>query len=535
MEASDVAERLEMSTAEIGLSVRTTNCLEERGIFTVNDLLNSTRRGPVEHFQFRRKDVGRSVQGPGGDRLLSAIERGRRPACRQIRLAASAPAVIDFGAQLSDSTRRNAATGGPVPGCSAASARPSSSPSFWSGAAPGWSWGFVTLVMPEWRVNHEFVAHTCTVLGKRIVEDPGDAALCRPEVRIQLRGRRRRHADPGSMTSTGTYSSSRQERRGRAGRLCRRTGSIPAGMIRPGPRWRCWCGATSCWNWLVLIVPLSFVAIGGGGLVFTVLHWGTSVESRAARLRRTPRDLLSGRRGRRGGPARRARPRRHHQQSGDAAGLPAAHEQLAGLGAAWPAAGLPGVERPGVGVRGAGHPRLPGAKARLAADGLHRGLSLGGRGAGRALRAATAHHHGHRSHAGGDFGPSAAAGPRVPGVRVAGRPQQDPPPRPAAGLRRGGDLPAGDQYPHRNAPRSIASRLLHYERCDGAAHDPGRGRVPAAGPRRGHALLQRPATTASNGSWWCGKTSPGGPLCSDPSPSWSIRGRKRTSRREHAP
>ena len=35
--------RLEMSTAEIGLSVRTTNCLEERGIFTVEDLLNSTR------------------------------------------------------------------------------------------------------------------------------------------------------------------------------------------------------------------------------------------------------------------------------------------------------------------------------------------------------------------------------------------------------------------------------------------------------------------------------------------------------------
>ncbi len=37
-----MAQRLEMSTAEIGLSVRTTNCLEERGIFTVRDLLNST-------------------------------------------------------------------------------------------------------------------------------------------------------------------------------------------------------------------------------------------------------------------------------------------------------------------------------------------------------------------------------------------------------------------------------------------------------------------------------------------------------------
>ena len=35
-------QRLEMSTAEIGLTVRTTNCLEERGIFTVRDLLNCT-------------------------------------------------------------------------------------------------------------------------------------------------------------------------------------------------------------------------------------------------------------------------------------------------------------------------------------------------------------------------------------------------------------------------------------------------------------------------------------------------------------
>ena len=35
-------ERLEMCTAEIGLTVRTTNCLEDRGIFTVRDLLNST-------------------------------------------------------------------------------------------------------------------------------------------------------------------------------------------------------------------------------------------------------------------------------------------------------------------------------------------------------------------------------------------------------------------------------------------------------------------------------------------------------------
>jgi DNA-directed RNA polymerase subunit alpha len=42
-EGQSLKKRLDMSTAEIGLTVRTTNCLEERGIFTVEDLLNCTR------------------------------------------------------------------------------------------------------------------------------------------------------------------------------------------------------------------------------------------------------------------------------------------------------------------------------------------------------------------------------------------------------------------------------------------------------------------------------------------------------------
>lgn len=41
-QSRSLQERLEMSTAEIGLTVRTTNCLEERGIFTVQDLLHCT-------------------------------------------------------------------------------------------------------------------------------------------------------------------------------------------------------------------------------------------------------------------------------------------------------------------------------------------------------------------------------------------------------------------------------------------------------------------------------------------------------------
>jgi len=56
-QADDLATKLEMSTAEIGLSVRTTNCLEERGIFTVSDLLNCTREDLLSISNFGEKTL----------------------------------------------------------------------------------------------------------------------------------------------------------------------------------------------------------------------------------------------------------------------------------------------------------------------------------------------------------------------------------------------------------------------------------------------------------------------------------------------
>jgi DNA-directed RNA polymerase subunit alpha len=67
-QAEDLANRLEMSTAEIGLSVRTTNCLEERGIFTVNDLLNCTREDLLSISNFGEKtleEVYKSLESVG--------------------------------------------------------------------------------------------------------------------------------------------------------------------------------------------------------------------------------------------------------------------------------------------------------------------------------------------------------------------------------------------------------------------------------------------------------------------------------------
>ena len=53
----NLQERLDMSTAEIGLTVRTTNCLEEKGIFTVQDLLNCTREDLLSISNFGEKTL----------------------------------------------------------------------------------------------------------------------------------------------------------------------------------------------------------------------------------------------------------------------------------------------------------------------------------------------------------------------------------------------------------------------------------------------------------------------------------------------
>ena len=66
--AQDMAVKLEMSTAEIGLSVRTTNCLEERGIFTVAHLLKCTREDLLGISNFGEKtleEVYKALEGIG--------------------------------------------------------------------------------------------------------------------------------------------------------------------------------------------------------------------------------------------------------------------------------------------------------------------------------------------------------------------------------------------------------------------------------------------------------------------------------------
>ena len=73
----DLREKLQMSCAEIGLAVRTTNCLEERGVFTVDDLLHCKREDLLSISNFGEKTL---------EEVYTALEnigfyrRGREPA-----------------------------------------------------------------------------------------------------------------------------------------------------------------------------------------------------------------------------------------------------------------------------------------------------------------------------------------------------------------------------------------------------------------------------------------------------------------------
>ena len=68
VEQKELEKKLEWSTAELGLSVRTTNCLDEQGICTIGDLLGSKRDDLLRIPNFGEKtleDVYRALEKLG--------------------------------------------------------------------------------------------------------------------------------------------------------------------------------------------------------------------------------------------------------------------------------------------------------------------------------------------------------------------------------------------------------------------------------------------------------------------------------------
>lgn len=149
--------------------------------------------------------------------------------------------------------------------------------------AGGISLAFITFqwTLPEWRVNRRYVEHVCRVVDKRIesiVNDDG-ATLYRPGVRVRYELHGEEYA-PWTFDAIRVYSqdltaSERALEDFEIGQECPcwyDPGAHDQVVLRRGYTW---------FAWLMLLIPASFLAIGGGGMAYTMLNWGVSTERRA--------------------------------------------------------------------------------------------------------------------------------------------------------------------------------------------------------------------------------------------------------------
>ncbi len=149
---------------------------------------------------------------------------------------------------------------------------------------------FFFLVLPQWRVNYEYLETTCRVVGKSISRQDGEeGALYRPDLQIEYEVDGQTYVEVAYDVQRA-YSPGRDEKQ-----------AILDGFVEyteeNGQRYLCWYDpddprkvvlvrGLSWWAWLVFAVPISFVLIGGGGLIYRLLHWGKSAERSAAMTRR---------------------------------------------------------------------------------------------------------------------------------------------------------------------------------------------------------------------------------------------------------
>ncbi len=143
-----------------------------------------------------------------------------------------------------------------------------------------------TRVVPEWRANHDFVQDEAVVLEKRIAErrDSDGNPAYRAEVRLHLQDQAPGDDDSiwRSCEITGVYSANREAQQALLDNF--EIGREYAAWYDPlNPTVAVLVRGYSWFAWLLVLVPSGFILIGGGGLIYSLWHWGKSAEHRAAR------------------------------------------------------------------------------------------------------------------------------------------------------------------------------------------------------------------------------------------------------------
>ncbi len=145
-----------------------------------------------------------------------------------------------------------------------------------------------SLTLPDLRANLNFQKTTCKVLDRRIdVSEDGMMPVYRPELEIEYEvggtAYRRWAFDSTHMYQTDADA-------------CQQM----LDQFETGKTYPCWYDPRNAFDvvvvrghrwyaWLALMLPASFLAIGGAGLVFTLLTWNKSSERRAVWARRAAR------------------------------------------------------------------------------------------------------------------------------------------------------------------------------------------------------------------------------------------------------
>ncbi|HVA48467.1 MAG TPA: DUF3592 domain-containing protein [Pirellulales bacterium] len=148
---------------------------------------------------------------------------------------------------------------------------------------------FAALTVPELRVNRDFVEHRARLIDKRLEEQPArDGPLYAPRFRLQftVQGRRFSPWAPYDVTDLHTRDRHRSEQL--------------LAEFQTGQDYACWydpqnpervvlARGYSWFAWLMLVVPVPFIAVGAGGLSFLIWSWGKSAERRAVLAQETAR------------------------------------------------------------------------------------------------------------------------------------------------------------------------------------------------------------------------------------------------------
>jgi hypothetical protein len=147
--------------------------------------------------------------------------------------------------------------------------------------AVGIGLGIARLIVPEWRVNHGFVEHTCKILERRVEQVPSEkGTLYRPELKIEYEVQGVTYS-PYTYDIHHTVFGKQEEAQAAIDRFAGGTSGTcwydpddpGTAVVLRGYQW---------WIWPALLVPVSFITIGVGGLAYTAFNWSKSAERRAA-------------------------------------------------------------------------------------------------------------------------------------------------------------------------------------------------------------------------------------------------------------